>query len=845
MVSAIQTTLQELLGGPKQYQVPLYQRTYAWTEKNTGRLWDDLLLLVQDLAEDPHATHFIGSVVLAPSPANGPAGVSEFLVVDGQQRMTTLTLLLAAIRDHRQELEGGTHFDRITESFLVNKYAVTAHRLKLLPTQADRDSYLACIEATPGDVAGGRNSATSRDGIVETYRYFRKKLAAPAPDGEPSLDVAALEQAITSGLAVVSVTALTGDNAHRIFESLNNTGEPLTQGDLLRNYLFMRLPNHGETVYRDLWLPLQSALTATELETLFWLDLVQDEPTAKQSDTYSRQQKRLSRLASEDDIRAEVARFARLGALLRAILHPQEEPDPAVRARLRRLKQWGTTTAWPLLLHLMERRRSGTATSEDIAQAMLIMESFFVRRMLIGAATNNLNRILLQAVSVIADEDDVTTALHRYLSVGRRFYATDRAVADALTRIPFYVMGRAPQRKLVLSWLEESYASREPVDLTELTIEHVMPQTPTAAWRAELAPDLEDGETFDDVHTALHHTLGNLTLTGYNSTLSNSPFETKRTHLASSGLKMNQEIAAAPRWGRAAIAERAARLAERIISLWPGPMDGAQAADPGPEWARLTAAVAALPAGRWTTYGDLAALIGSHPVPVGVRIATHPIANAHRVLQVEGTISPGFRWYEPDRSEDPREVLAAEGVEFDSRGRASTAQRFGVDALADLLGADVGDQRAPVLSPGQDRRLRDSFLRQLQERVGKDEAAAALALASSWMNLGGDLQYGTATETSCALMLRPDTPEAIWPVALYPSGTVEFVFQYLAVRPPFDDPDVRERYRHFLNTIDGINIGRGQLSGRPSFRLSVLTDHVALQSFVTILRLFITEAQPQ
>ena len=130
MVAARETTLQELLEGSKQYQVPLYQRTYSWTKPQLARLWEDILQLAADRVERPGLTHFIGSLVLAPSPANGPAGVAEYLVVDGQQRLTTLSILLCAIRDHRAKTESGEHRQRIDQLFLTNPWKGEQHRLK-------------------------------------------------------------------------------------------------------------------------------------------------------------------------------------------------------------------------------------------------------------------------------------------------------------------------------------------------------------------------------------------------------------------------------------------------------------------------------------------------------------------------------------------------------------------------------------------------------------------------------------------------------------------------------------------------------------------------------------------
>jgi uncharacterized protein with ParB-like and HNH nuclease domain len=158
VVAARETTLQELLGGAKQYQVPLYQRSYSWGKSQLVKLWEDIRQLADDRTSRPELTHFIGSLVLAPSPANGPAGVQDWLVVDGQQRLTTLSVLLCALRDY-QARESPSERDRINDLYLANKWHVDRH-LKLLPTQADRPSYLACVDGTAQ--AGGSDPIGSR-----------------------------------------------------------------------------------------------------------------------------------------------------------------------------------------------------------------------------------------------------------------------------------------------------------------------------------------------------------------------------------------------------------------------------------------------------------------------------------------------------------------------------------------------------------------------------------------------------------------------------------------------------------------------------------------------------------
>jgi hypothetical protein len=187
VVAARETTLQELLEGSKQYQVPLYQRTYSWTKPQLSRLWDDIMALARDRAADPTATHFIGSLVLAPSPTNGPTGVQEFLVVDGQQRLTTLSMMLCAIRDHRALHEHPEHRDRINQQYLINRWKPEPQRLKLVPTQADRASYLACLDSTP--------QAGAADPVGSAYSFFTTQLLA-TDDPEDLTDIDRIEDAV-------------------------------------------------------------------------------------------------------------------------------------------------------------------------------------------------------------------------------------------------------------------------------------------------------------------------------------------------------------------------------------------------------------------------------------------------------------------------------------------------------------------------------------------------------------------------------------------------------------------------------------------------------------------------
>ncbi|WP_327270055.1 DUF262 domain-containing protein [Streptomyces sp. NBC_01218] len=205
-MQAKETLFADLVQGrAQQFQVPLYQRTYSWTEKQLAQLWSDILDQV-DLLEtgEKASAHFLGSVVLAPSPQN-EATFPRWLVVDGQQRLTTISLALAAIRDHLAQSRPD-EAERIDEEYLINKRKNENDRFRLLPTQADRPNYAAHIRGTHEGQAAG-------DNVSVAYRFFRRKLVEAEDPADPQ-DVLRIEQAITSRLTLVAVTAEAGDNVH-------------------------------------------------------------------------------------------------------------------------------------------------------------------------------------------------------------------------------------------------------------------------------------------------------------------------------------------------------------------------------------------------------------------------------------------------------------------------------------------------------------------------------------------------------------------------------------------------------------------------------------------------------
>jgi alkylated DNA nucleotide flippase Atl1 len=677
-VQVRETNLKQLVQGEKQFRVPLWQRRYTWRITDHRLLWRDILeqyALASDGAAAGSSGHFLGSIVLSPLPY-AASDAAPFLIVDGQQRLTTLMLLLAAIRDASAKTDPQA-IERYNELYLINKFQQGESYFRLAPTQADRPSFFACIRRSPG--SGGP------DLIGQAYRFFRSHIELLGPDDEP-LDLDRLTAVVVERLAVVDITTGHGDNAHRIFQSLNATGVNLTQADLLRNLIFMLLPARAGRVYDEVWRPMERLIGFDNLEGLARGDLQRRGIDVAVDDVFRRHQDRLETMpGGEEAIEQAVRDLALRARHYKQIIDPSAEPDPQVRAGLLRLRRWGAQTSYPVLMTAYDLRDRGLLTVEGMREVVSCIESFLVRRQLAGIPTNALNRLFVQFVAQLPDDGSFPEAVRRELSRPRRYWPTDQQLREAIRSRAFYFSGRGPQRKLILERLEQSYGHPEQIDFdnTSLTIEHVLPQTLSQEWRAHL---VGLGQDPDEVHQRLVHTLGNLTLTAFNGTLSNNPFERKRQIYSGSHLELNRGLAEQHAWGDEEILARADELADHAITIWPSPLPGVAEQPSGFNWSRINAAVAAIPLGRWTTYGEIAQLGGTAAMPVGQYIAnTAGIDNAYRVLGSDGKPRPDFHWDDPDDHRDPIDVLKADGIRFTASGSADPAQRIAGADLAALI----------------------------------------------------------------------------------------------------------------------------------------------------------------
>jgi len=266
-MQASETKFQPIIEGTKQYVVPLFQRSYSWDKRQWDVLWGDILLLYEQ--ENPRP-HFMGSIVTMPT-VSVPQGVAKYLLIDGQQRLTTIFILLSLLRDKARQNKQEKLAEKINNSFLINSYENDTDQYKLLPTQSDRKAYQQIILNTP-------NPYPSQ--VLECYKFFERKVR------QNSSDLERLLRLISNDLSIVSIVLSTDDNPHLVFESLNAKGRPLTQADLIRNYFFMRIHiNEQEIVYSQYWEPMQRSL-ANNLTECIRHYLMKDGTVINQNDVY-------------------------------------------------------------------------------------------------------------------------------------------------------------------------------------------------------------------------------------------------------------------------------------------------------------------------------------------------------------------------------------------------------------------------------------------------------------------------------------------------------------------------------------------------------------------------------
>ena len=548
-------------GADKRYVIPVYQRKYDWKLENCRQLYDDLKKVIRDKRE----SHFFGSIVSSVV-ANGSQ--IEFHIIDGQQRLTTVTLLLLAIRNLIRQgkisSDEGRLDEQINQRFLISPWAKEDDQIKLRPVKGDREA-LARLFGEEEDYDPASN-------LTLNYRFFCDQIL------KQEISVDDLYRAIGK-LEIISITLEPGDNAQLIFESLNSTGLALTEGDKIRNYVLMgQPPREQNQLYNTYWTTIERC-TANDVS-----GFIRDYLSIKQQVTPTISHVYLSFKEYAEDARLlmealleDLRRYARIYEKLltcKSGLKSQELDDC-----LYRMKRLEITVTRPFLMEVLRLHQDGKLMVDDVVQVFLITENYLFRRNICEVPTNALNKIFLNLNKEIlrydnTADDYVQKFVYALLSKkdsGR--FPDDREFAAALSAKQVYLM-RGKYKAYLFERLE-NYGTVETKDVyTHLdrnvyTIEHIMPQHLTPAWTESLGADAVE------IQSTWLHRLANLTLTGYNPSLSNKTFLEKRDApkggYKASGLKMNQKLAAKESWGLPELEERNDELIMQAKKIWAYP----------------------------------------------------------------------------------------------------------------------------------------------------------------------------------------------------------------------------------------------------------------------------------
>jgi len=588
-------TLKDILDGQYVYQVPLFQRPYSWKRSNWESLWEDLIDLYSN---EESESHFLGSFVT--QDIQSLLGkVSSYIVIDGQQRLTTISILLASLRDFvdsdEYKSKEGEHksksiFDEIHD-LLTNRRGGDESYLKISPTQSDYEAYL--------DIISHKESCDKEGSIYDAYRLFYKNIKDLFVNPEQSLDIDTFVTIIQNKVELVHISLGEKDNPSLIYESLNYKGQPLSQADLIRNYFFMEIPKEmRKKIHEDYWLSLELRFKKldnagdnylVEMTNAFWYYLRKDGKAVNYKSTFSalkdkvEKAKKLNQSDSSkhkgdktEVVLAEFKEMCKFAEYYLRINFPGEEPNPTLQKLFTSWSELNYRSVYPFLLNVYDDCMENKISLKEIEEIINILESFLIRRWFVDIASGGLNKTFISLYTKLTNPKDkdsqqpsiVTPNMLRLaLREGERIFLwpEDEKFKKFILERPIYAETKDNRRriKFVFQRIQEKM-SKETVCFKDLNIEHILPQKLSEEWKKAL------GDKSQEQHKQWSDTLGNLTIVHQddNSTMSNKGFVEKLNFLKNSNLSINSYFRDKNSWGIPEIQERGKHLAELACEIW-------------------------------------------------------------------------------------------------------------------------------------------------------------------------------------------------------------------------------------------------------------------------------------
>lgn len=556
-MKASETNFLKFLQGTKQFIIPIYQRKYSWTIEQCKQLWNDTVRASKD--EDIKG-HFVGSIVYIEKGLYQISAVPQLLVIDGQQRMTTLTLLLLALGKAIKDSEE-THditSKKIKNYYLVNNDEEDELYHKLLLTKADKETLLSLIneKEIPEEYSPR---------IYENFQFFLEQMK------KSDIDLNLLYRGISKLIIVDISLDRDHDNPQLIFESLNSTGLDLSQADLIRNYVLMKLePKEQEELYKSYWYPMEKGFGNLNESSLFdrfmrdYLTLKTGRiPNIKNVYVEFKEYISKKKEVSIEAVLKDIYQYSKYFVCLAF----QTEKDKEINEILKDINSLKVDVSYPFLLEIYDDYNKQKISKEEFISILKLVESYVFRRAICGVPTNSLNKTFATLSKEVNKEKYIESVqvVFALKDSYRRFPNNEEFMRELKVKDAYNFRNRNYLlRKL------ENFKRKEVVDIESYTIEHIMPQNENLSfeWKKDL------GENWEEVQKTYLHTIGNLTLTRYNSELSDKPFKEKRDMdggFADSPLRLNRGLGQLEVWNEQEIIERGKRLAEQASLVWSYP----------------------------------------------------------------------------------------------------------------------------------------------------------------------------------------------------------------------------------------------------------------------------------
>lgn len=561
-MKANETKVEDFLSSNKtQFVIPVYQRNYDWSTGQCKQLLDDILEVGTNKKMN---AHFIGSIVYVHDDVYTASRIKELTVIDGQQRLTTLTLIYLVLHRLAKELNDEGLVSEISETYLINKFASEEEKLKLRPTE-NNDKALKYLLRSDD-----REDFPDFSKLVDNFNYFKGRITEEN------------YQFVLEGLSKLMFVEISldreKDNPQRIFESLNSTGLELSQADLIRNYILMGLnPRDQRKIYQDYWEVIEKLAKDETLNVSKVSDYIRDYLTLENKKIPNKGKVYLEfkgkyPTSSFSELEKNLAKIKGLVKHYNKLINPENEPDIEIRLQLEYINRIEINVAFPFLMKVYDDYSSEIIDKFTFLKVLDFIQAFTWRRFILGLPTNALNKIFMS----LYDKVDASYYLYSIQKSllqrsGVQRFPKNAEVIDALKVKDMYNI-KSKNRIYFLERLE-NFENIERVKIEgnpDITIEHIFPQNPDPKWKLDLGND-----EYNYIKENYLNTIGNLTLSGNNGKLGNKPFKEKRDMekggYKDSRLWMNKYLSTLDKWDKFEIERRFTHVSKRFLKIWKYP----------------------------------------------------------------------------------------------------------------------------------------------------------------------------------------------------------------------------------------------------------------------------------